>query len=64
MKQVVILGAGRVGAAIAIDLAKDTGFNITVADVAEPALVGVRAKGRIATQSRYLSKEVEVRAAI
>lgn len=64
MKQVVILGAGRVGAAIAIDLAKDAGFNVTVADVAEPALVGIRAKGRIATQRRDLAKAAEVRAAI
>jgi saccharopine dehydrogenase-like NADP-dependent oxidoreductase len=64
MKHVVILGAGRVGAAIAIDLAKDTGFNVTVADVAEPALVGIRAKGRIATQRRDLAKAAEVRAAV
>ena len=64
MKHVVILGAGRVGAAIAIDLAKDTGFTVTVADVAEPALVGIRAKGRIATQRRDLSKAAEVSAAV
>jgi len=64
MKQVVVLGAGRVGAAIAIDLAKDTGFNVTVADVSEPALVAIRAKGRIATQRRDLTRAAEVLAAV
>jgi lysine 6-dehydrogenase len=64
MKQVVVLGAGRVGAAIAIDLAKDAGFNVTVADVSEPALVAIRAKGRIATQRRDLTRSSEVQAAI
>lgn len=64
MKQVVVLGAGRVGAAIAIDLAKDAGFNVTVADVSEPALVAIRAKGRIATQRRDLTRSSEVQVAI
>ena len=64
MKHVVVLGAGRVGTAIALDLAKDTGFNVTVADVSEPALVQIRAKGRIATQRRDLSRPEEVRAAV
>jgi lysine 6-dehydrogenase len=64
MKHVVILGAGRVGAAIAIDLAKDTDFNVTVADVSESALVEIHAKGRITTQRRDLSKATEVCAAV
>lgn len=64
MKHVVILGAGRVGAAIAIDLAKDTGFRVTVADVAESALAKIRARGTIATQQRDLAKASDVAAAI
>jgi len=64
MKQVVILGAGRVGTAVAIDLAQEEGVSVTVADVSEPALVELRAKGRIATQRRDLSRAAEVRAAI
>lgn len=64
MKHVVILGAGRVGAAIAIDLAKDTGFRVTVADVAESALAKIRARGTIATQQRDLGKASDVAAAI
>ncbi len=64
MKHVVILGAGRVGAAIAIDLAKDTGFRVTVADVAESALAKIRARGSIATQQRDLTKVSDVEAAI
>lgn len=64
MKQVVILGAGRVGAAVAIDLAQEEGVSVTVADVSEPALVELRAKGRITTQRRDLSRAAEVRAAV
>jgi saccharopine dehydrogenase-like NADP-dependent oxidoreductase len=64
MKHVVVLGSGRVGAAIAIDLAKDAGFRVTVADVAEQALVKIRARGTIATQLRDLCRPSEIAAAV
>ena len=64
MTHVVVLGGGRVGAAIAIDLAKGTGFKVTVADASEAALVQIRAKGAIATQRRDLSKAAEISAAV
>jgi len=38
MKHVVVLGAGRVGGAMALDLAKDGEFRVTVADLSEAAL--------------------------
>jgi len=44
MKHVVVLGAGRVGSAMALDLAKDGEFRVTVADLSEAAL------GRLASQ--------------
>ncbi|HWQ10962.1 MAG TPA: saccharopine dehydrogenase C-terminal domain-containing protein, partial [Holophaga sp.] len=59
-----VLGAGRVGAAIALDLAKDTEFNVTVADVSEQALARLRTKGRVATQRRDLASREEVHAAV
>jgi saccharopine dehydrogenase-like NADP-dependent oxidoreductase len=64
MKHVVVLGSGRVGAAIATDLAKDAELRVTVADVAESSLVKIRAKGNIATQLRDLSKVSDIMAAI
>jgi lysine 6-dehydrogenase len=64
MKHVVVLGGGRVGAAIAIDLAKDAAFKVTVADASEAALARIRTTGAIATQRRDLSKASEVSAAV
>lgn len=63
MKNIVVLGAGRVGAAMAFDLATDDGFKVTVVDVSEPALVKVRARG-IATQKCDLSRVAEVKTAV
>ena len=40
--KVVVLGAGRVGGAIAVDLAKDGEFQVTVADRSEEALARLR----------------------
>jgi lysine 6-dehydrogenase len=42
-KKVIVLGAGLVGKAMAIDLAKD--FDVTSADISEPALAEVRKHG-------------------
>ena len=43
MKRIVVLGAGLVGGPMALDLAGDEGFDVTVADVHEHALAGLMA---------------------
>jgi len=61
MKHVVVLGAGRVGGAMAKDLAQD--FQVTVADRAESALARMREAG-LATKQADLSKPEGVKAAV
>lgn len=63
MKQIVILGAGRVGAAIALDLAKDPETQVTVADRSEAALSRLAGTG-ILLQRRDLDQAAEVQAAV
>jgi lysine 6-dehydrogenase len=55
MKHVMVLGAGRVGSAMAIDLAKDEAFRVTVADVSESALARMASRG-LATLQADLSQ--------
>ena len=43
--KITILGAGRVGAAMALDLARDGEFQVTVADRSEPALARLAVQG-------------------
>ncbi|HLO66649.1 MAG TPA: saccharopine dehydrogenase C-terminal domain-containing protein [Holophaga sp.] len=45
MKKICVLGAGRVGATLALDLAKDGEFDVTVADRSHAALDRLAAKG-------------------
>ena len=45
MKNITILGAGRVGSAMALDLAEGGDFQVTVADRSEPALARLAARG-------------------
>jgi saccharopine dehydrogenase-like NADP-dependent oxidoreductase len=45
MKNITILGAGRVGSAMALDLAQGGEFRVTVADRSEPALAQLSARG-------------------
>jgi len=45
MKNITILGAGRVGSAMALDLAQGGEFQVTVADRSEPALARLAARG-------------------
>lgn len=61
MKKICVLGAGRVGGTMALDLAKD--FQVTVADRSVEALARLEARG-IATLAKDLSRAEEVRAAI
>ncbi len=56
-KHVVVLGAGRVGHAMALDLAREAEFKVTVADVSDRALARV---GAIPTRRADLSDAREV----
>ena len=63
MRNLTILGAGRVGSTIALDLAQDAAFRVTVADVSEPALGRLAARG-LAVQARDLAVPAQVREAV
>lgn len=63
MKNICVLGAGRVGATMALDLARDGEFDVTVADLSEKALARLAARGLKVT-ARDLSRPAEVTAAI
>ncbi len=60
-KHIIVLGAGRVGGAMAWDLAKDGEFRVTVADVSEAALA--RLQG-LETRKADLSTPAGVAAAV
>ena len=60
-KHIIVLGAGRVGAAMARDLAKDGEFQVTVADVSEAALGRLQGVG---TRKADLSNAAGVAAAV
>ncbi len=64
MKHIVVLGAGRVGSAMAVDLSKDADLRVTAVDVSEPALVRIRAQGDIAAQRRDLSQASDIKAVV
>ncbi len=59
--KIIVLGAGLVGAPMALDLAQDPGFDVTVADVNGAALTRLQGRPRLTTIHRDLSdpKEVE-----
>jgi saccharopine dehydrogenase-like NADP-dependent oxidoreductase len=61
MMHIVVLGAGRVGGAMARDLATD--FKVTVADRSEPALARMRTSG-LDTRSADLANPEGVKAAV
>jgi len=63
MKKICVLGAGRVGATMALDLARNGEFDVTVADRSETALARLSGKGPKTTH-RDLSQAAEVRAAV
>ncbi|BDU73078.1 saccharopine dehydrogenase family protein [Mesoterricola silvestris] len=63
MKKICVLGAGRVGATMALDLARDGEFDVTVADRSEKALGRLAERG-LRIQPRELSQASEVRAAV
>ena len=60
-KHIIVLGAGRVGGAMARDLAKDSEFQVTVADFSEAALDRLQGLG---TRKADLSNSAGVAAAV
>lgn len=58
--KIVVLGAGLVGGPMALDLAKDDGFHVTVADVRREALDLVASKAKVRTVEADLARAEEV----
>jgi lysine 6-dehydrogenase len=54
--KIIVLGAGLVGAPMALDLAAEPDFEVTVADVNESALARLEGRPRLATIRRDLSQ--------
>ena len=62
--KLVVLGAGLVGAPMALDLAKDPGSDVTVVDRRSDARARVAALGRVATRQLDLTDDAAVREAV
>ncbi len=62
--KVIVLGAGLVGAPMAIDLAKDSEFEVSVADLSSQALNKLETKSSIRTIQKDLSDPHEVKALV
>ena len=62
--KIVVLGGGRVGSAIARDLAREPGFQVTVADASEAALQRFADEPRLRTRRADLSDPAEVARAV
>jgi lysine 6-dehydrogenase len=61
MKKVIVLGAGLVGAPMALDLAKDGEFEVTVADVNQAAIDKFSGAGNIKALVKDLSDTAELK---
>jgi saccharopine dehydrogenase-like NADP-dependent oxidoreductase len=61
MTRVVVLGGGMIGSAVAFDLARDSGFDVTVADVSRERLAAVGTRTGAATVESDLSRPDDVR---
>ncbi len=59
--KVLILGAGLVGGPMAIDLAKDSEFNITIADINNDSLDKIGAENKISTIQKDLSDSKSIK---
>ena len=59
--KVLILGAGLVGGPMAIDLAKDSEFNITLADINKDSLDKIGVKNKISTIQKDLSDSKSIK---
>ena len=63
MQNITVLGAGRVGATMALDLARDGEFQVTVADLSEQALARLCSQG-VKGQVRDLASPAAVKEAV
>ncbi len=59
--KILILGAGLVGGPMAIDLAKDSKFNITLADINKDSLDKIGVKNKISTIQKDLSDSESIK---
>ncbi len=59
--KIAVLGAGRVGRAMAIDLARDPDFQVTVVDVSDDSLAALASIPGITTRQTDLSDSAKVR---
>ena len=59
--KVMVLGAGLVGGPMAVDLAKESGFEVTSADSSEEALAKLKSKASIKTVQADLSEAAKVK---
>ena len=62
--KITVLGAGLVGAPMALDLAKEPSFDVLSADLRQDALDALAAKTRVRTKKADLGKKDELRAVI
>ncbi|MCP4584171.1 MAG: saccharopine dehydrogenase [candidate division Zixibacteria bacterium] len=62
--KIIVLGAGLVGAPMAVDLAKDSEFTVSVADLSSRALTKIDKQHPIETIQRDLSKPKNVKALV
>jgi saccharopine dehydrogenase-like NADP-dependent oxidoreductase len=60
-KKIIVLGAGLVGAPMAIDLAKDSQFDVTAADIDTEALTKLEKDAKVTTLHRDLSNPDDVK---
>jgi saccharopine dehydrogenase-like NADP-dependent oxidoreductase len=63
-KKIIVLGSGLVGAPMALDLAKDPGFEITVADISPESLAKCAAERSIRTVQADLSDAERVKSLV
>ena len=64
MRRIAVLGCGLVGAAIARDLSRETGFEVTVADASEQALARLGKQAAVRTRTADLSRPAEIAAVV
>lgn len=62
--KITVLGAGLVGTPMALDLAKESGFDVLVADLRQEPLDALAAQARVRTKRMDLSQPAELRALV
>jgi len=62
--RLIVLGAGSVGRAVALDLAEDKKFSVSVVDQKKEPLVELKTRGRLSVEAEDLSSPEAVKAAV